>query len=79
EQDDYVKEANSNNRNLSELIEEFRKVREASLSLFKSFSEDVINKKGSVNTYQITVNAILFIIAGHANHHLKVIKEKYLD
>lgn len=79
EQDDYVKEANSNNRNLSELIEEFRKVREANLSLFKSFSEDVINKKGSVNTYQITVNAILFIIAGHANHHLKVIKEKYLD
>jgi uncharacterized damage-inducible protein DinB len=78
EQDDYVKGANSNNRKLSELIEGFTKVREANLSLFKSFNEDVINKKGSVNTYQITVNAILFIIAGHANHHLNVIKEKYL-
>ena len=79
EQDDYVKEADSNNRELSELIDEFRKVREANLSLFKSFSEEVLNKKGSVNTYRITVNAILYIIAGHANHHVNIIKEKYLS
>jgi len=79
EQDDYVKEADSNNRELSELIDEFRKVREANLSLFKSFSEEVLNKKGSVNTYRITVNAILYIIAGHANHHVNILKEKYLN
>jgi uncharacterized damage-inducible protein DinB len=79
EQDDYVKGANSNDRKLFDLIEEYRKVREANLSLFKSFGEVVFNNRGNVNNYQITVNAILYIIAGHANHHLNVLKERYLN
>jgi hypothetical protein len=78
EQDDYADAANSNERNLIDLIEEFRKVRAANLSLFKSFSEEVINKKGNVSDYQITVNAILYVIAGHLNHHINILKEKYL-
>jgi hypothetical protein len=79
DQDDYAKAADSNNRKLSDLVDEFRKVREANLSLFKNFNDDVINKRGNVNNYQITVNAILYIIAGHANHHLNILKEKYLN
>jgi uncharacterized damage-inducible protein DinB len=79
EQDDYAAAANSNKRNLGDLINEFKKVREANLSLFKSFSEDVINKKGNVNDYHITVNAILFVIAGHLNHHINILKDKYLN
>ena len=78
EQDDYVKEAHSNNRKLSELVDEFRKVREANLFLIKSFTEDDINKRGDVSDYQITVNAILYVMAGHANHHVNILKEKYL-
>jgi hypothetical protein len=79
DQDAYVKGANSDNKKLFDLIEDYRKVRESNLSLFKSFSEDVINKRGNINDYQITVNAILYIIAGHANHHLYVLKERYLN
>jgi hypothetical protein len=79
EQDDYVRGAHSNNRKLSELIEEFRKVRTANLSLFKSFDEDDINSRGNVSDYQITVNAILYIVAGHANHHLNILRNRYLN
>jgi uncharacterized damage-inducible protein DinB len=79
EQDEYAKAANSNNRKMVDLIEEFRKVREANLSLFKSFDEDVLKKWGNVNDYKITVNAILYLIAGHTNHHLNILKEKYLN
>jgi uncharacterized damage-inducible protein DinB len=78
EQDDYVKAAHSNNRKISELVDEFRKVREANLSLIKSFIEDDLNKRGNISDYQITVNAILYVMAGHANHHLNILKEKYL-
>jgi len=75
EQDDYVNEAHSNQRKTAELADEFRKVREANLSLFRSFNEGVINKRGNVYDYQITVNAIL----GHLNHHLNILKERYLN
>jgi hypothetical protein len=78
DQDEYVKGANSNDRKLSALIEEFCKVRDANLSLFRSFEEEDTDKKGRVHDYQITVNAILYIIAGHANHHLAILKERYL-
>ena len=76
---DYVNAANSNNRELVDLIEEFRKVREANLSLFKSFSEDIFKKRGNVDDYNITVNAILYLFAGHTNHHINILKEKYLN
>jgi hypothetical protein len=79
EQDDYVNEAHSNQRKIAELAVEFRKVREANLSLFKSFNEEVINKRGNVYDYQITINAILYSIAGHLNHHLNILKERYLN
>ncbi|MGA7722132.1 MAG: DinB family protein [Ignavibacteriaceae bacterium] len=79
EPDDYANAANSNNRKLVDLIEEFRKVREANLSLFKSFSEDILKKKGNVKDYKITVNAILYVIAGHTNHHLNILRQKYLN
>jgi len=79
DQDDYVSEAHSNQRKITELANEFRKVREANLSLFRSFNEEVINKRGNVYNYQITVNAILYSIAGHLNHHLEILKERYLE
>ncbi|MCL5030327.1 MAG: DinB family protein [Bacteroidetes bacterium] len=78
EQDDYIKEGGFNERKISDLAEEFRKVREANLALFKSFDETAINRRGVASEKEITVNAILFIIAGHENHHAGILKSRYL-
>jgi len=78
EQDDYVKGGNFNNRNLSDLINEFKLVRSANIALFKSFDESTLNNRGLANGKEITVCAILFIITGHAIHHLDILKERYL-
>ena len=78
EQDDYVKEGNFTGRTMSELINEFRLLREADLLLFKSFDENMLSRWGYVEGNKITVRAILFIVAGHTQHHLKIIKEKYI-
>jgi hypothetical protein len=78
EQDDFVAAANFNNLKISDLISQFIKVRESNLLLFKSLDDKDFNKRGTVNNYEITVNAILYVIAGHLNHHLKILKEKYL-
>ncbi len=77
EQDDYVKLGNFNARGLAELNYEFRLLRESNLLLFRSFSEDMLNRRGTANTSAITVRAILWIIAGHEKHHVKILLERY--
>lgn len=77
EQDDYVKEAGFNKRTLKDLSDEFAFLRKSNIALFNSFTESELNRRGIVNESEVTVRAILFIIAGHCMHHIKVIKEKY--
>ena len=77
EQNDYVEEAAFNKRGLKDLADEFSSLRKSNLALVKSFSDKELNKRGLVNENEITVCAILFIIAGHCMHHIKVLKEKY--
>ncbi len=79
EQDDYVNSGKFNEKPLSDLINEFRLLRESNLVLFKSFNADSLAKAGRVEDNRVTVLAILFIIAGHTRHHLKIIEEKYLN
>ena len=78
EQDDYVKEANFKERTMTNLLEDYQVVRKSTINLFKNFTEDMLNQRGIANEKEITVLALLYIIAGHEMHHLKILKEKYL-
>ncbi len=77
EQDDYVREADFKERTITSLLEDYRTVRKSTVSLFKNFSEDMLNQRGVANNNEVTVLALLYIIAGHEMHHLKILKEKY--
>ena len=79
EQDDYVKAAGFNKRTLSDLIHEFKLLRESNLALFKSFDMETKSMMGKANGKGISVRALLFMIAGHEIHHINVIKTKYLS
>ena len=79
EQEDYARTANYNERNLTDIIEEYKLTREANIALFKSFEDKAINRRGIANNKEITVRAILFIIPGHEEHHINIIKSKYLN
>jgi hypothetical protein len=78
DQNDYVKEGNFNRRELFDLNYEFRLLRESNLLLFRSFTPEMLKLKGFANETSVTVLAILFIIAGHEKHHMKVLREKYM-
>ncbi len=78
EQDDYVNAADFNKRSLSSLSEELLSLRNADITLFKSFDDETMMKKGIANNYTNTVRAFMFIIAGHELHHIKILKERYL-
>jgi len=75
---DYIKESNYFKRNYSDLVEELKKVRESNILMFNDFSEEILDRRGVANNSEVTVRAILFIIAGHELHHINIIKERYL-
>jgi uncharacterized damage-inducible protein DinB len=78
EENDYVDNTNANKRSLQDLLTEMAVVRQATLSLFKSFSEEQLIRIGTASNKQISTRAIGFIIIGHQNHHQKIFEERYL-
>ncbi len=78
EENDYVNEANANNRSIMELLTELSVVRHATLLLFKSFNEAQLLRSGIASNNPMSARAIGFVIIGHQNHHQKVFEERYL-
>ncbi|HVK97437.1 MAG TPA: DinB family protein, partial [Flavisolibacter sp.] len=79
DENSYAAASNANSRSKDDLIIEFKAVRRSTELLFQSFSEEHINAIGTSNNNPISVNAIGFITAGHAQHHLNILKERYLQ
>lgn len=74
----YAENSEANTRTPEAILEEFKSVRLASISLFRGFSEQMLQKRGALPAGSITVNALGFAICGHLVHHLEVLKERYL-
>ena len=70
--------ANFERRTLSSLADEFRHLRAANIALFESFDEEILNRTGTANECEFTVRAMLYVVAGHALHHLRILRERYL-
>ena len=75
----YAANALSNQRSWKELTEEFKAVRHATVLLFHSFTNESLEYSGKVSDYQMTVLALGFTIAGHVEHHMNIIRERYHD
>jgi hypothetical protein len=65
-------------RTLADLRDEFRAVRESTIALFAHLPPEAVGRTGTASGHPISVRALGFIIAGHALHHGKVLKERYL-
>lgn len=74
----YVLNSGSENREPSDLIEEFKAVRQSAIFLYKSFSEEMLKINGNMNDVNASPRAIGFIMVGHALHHKDMIKNRYL-
>ncbi len=77
-ENEYVDNSNGNDRNLQGLLTELAVVRQATLSLFNSFSQEQLTKIGIASNKEVSVRAIGFIIIGHQKHHQKIFAERYL-
>lgn len=79
DEDKYVANSFANQRSWKELTEEFKAVRQSSILLFNSFKTENLERSGNVSDYQMTVLAIGYTMAGHVEHHMNIIRERYHD
>ncbi len=78
DENDFVLNTNANDRHLQSLLTELSIVRQSTLALFKSFSEEQLKRIGIASNNEISVRAIGFIIIGHQKHHQRIFQERYL-
>ena len=78
EENIYAEEANANKRSIMDLLTEMAVVRQATLSLFKTFSQEELMRNGIASSNPMSVRALGFVIIGHQNHHQRLFKERYL-
>jgi hypothetical protein len=64
-------------RSLEDLIAELKAVRLATKTLFASFDDEMLMRKGVNWKYETSVLAVGFMIIGHQIHHFKIIADKY--
>ena len=77
DQDEFVNGANFNARKLDSLAREFQFMRSANIELFESFSDSDLDRRGIASGMEFTVRALVYITAGHAIHHVRVLHERY--
>jgi uncharacterized damage-inducible protein DinB len=77
EQDGYIQAGNFSARTLSDLLQEFASVREATLTLIRSLDDDAWLRRGIASQKEISVLALAFVIAGHERHHRILLEERY--
>lgn len=75
----YVDAAQANHRSIQDLLTELAVVRQATLSLFKTFSEEDLKQMGTASNHPMSVRALGFVIIGHQNHHQHIFQERYLE
>jgi hypothetical protein len=59
-------------------IEEFRAIRAASLTFFRSLRQEAWLRRGIASGNPFSVRALAYITAGHLAHHVALMKERYL-
>jgi DinB superfamily len=60
-------------------VEEFRRVRLATISLFRNMPSEAWTRSGIANDNRVTVRALAYIIGGHVAHHVAILRERYLQ
>jgi DinB superfamily len=78
DEDGYAAATDANARTFEDLMTELRLSHLSTQALFKSFTTEMLHKKGMGFKGEYSVASIGFTLAGHQRWHFKIIKERYL-
>ncbi len=78
EQDDYARTSGADERSLASIFAEYQSVRAATVAMFDGLPVEAFERSGTADGNPMSVRAAAYHIAGHEQHHLKIIRERYL-
>ena len=64
-------------RPVGDIVKELLAVREATLALIGSMDADALARQTVANTRPVSGRALVWILAGHCQHHLGILQERY--
>lgn len=64
-------------RTIAAVVNELVAIRRATVALVESLDDPAVGNTGVANNHPISARAICWIIPGHAQHHLDVLREWY--
>jgi hypothetical protein len=77
DEDNYAEAAAGETTSMEKMLKEFNLLRQSNRFLFENMSEKQSCFTANVNGEPLSARAIAFIMIGHVNHHLQVMKERY--
>ncbi len=78
DQDEYVLESNANQRQIKDILNEYKSVRKSTFDFFAGFDSKVLVRSGIASGNRMSVRALGYVISGHELHHLEICKTRYL-
>lgn len=59
-------------------IQEFSGIRQSTIGFFRDLPQEAWMRTGTASENPFTVRSLGYIIVGHADHHLSIVRERYL-
>lgn len=73
----YVPAGAFEGRPLADLIDEWSAVRNATVALVRGMPGAAWPKRGIANGRRVTAAALVYIVVGHVEHHLRILEDRY--
>lgn len=73
----FAANAEAADRSFDELLAEYGRLRQSTVDLFASFTDEMLQRRGATYVSEIDVLSLGFVIIGHAIHHNKIIVDRY--
>jgi uncharacterized damage-inducible protein DinB len=64
-------------RSVADVANELLAVRESTLALIRSLDETALGRQTVANSKPVSARALVWILAGHCQHHLGILHERY--
>ena len=75
---DFILNAHADQRSMANIMQELELLRKTTITMFEGIHPDMLDKTSPARDVMVSVRAFGFCIAGHAVHHMEVIRKKYL-